>query len=181
MKCVRLTHLLEVGRVPLSFMSIDVSAKSISKISSAEVVLKDASSCCAAVPVDRHEEINHQKEEMSFPVIQLNEFLITSFTTDVITIRYFFTAYTNKPSHIISSFICGYTRHNENLRRTHTHPGPGMQDVVLQDSMLGSQSWVSPLISSSFKPLKEQDQPVVHDVTYINWLTSAMSCHSWST
>lgn len=58
-----MTHLLEVGRVPFSFMSMDVSAKSISKISSAEVVLKDASSCWAAVPVDRQEK-NQQKEEI---------------------------------------------------------------------------------------------------------------------
>lgn len=49
-----INHLLVVGNVPLSCISKDGSEKSTSKISSAAVVLKEASSCCADVPRARY-------------------------------------------------------------------------------------------------------------------------------
>lgn len=49
-----INHLLLVGNVPLSCISREGSEKSTSKISSAAVVLKEASSCCADVPKARY-------------------------------------------------------------------------------------------------------------------------------
>lgn len=46
-------YLFVVGKDPLSCMSREGSEKSVSNISMAAVVLKEASSCCADVPKAR--------------------------------------------------------------------------------------------------------------------------------
>lgn len=52
--CYSLNYLFGVLNEPFSCISREGSEKSISNISSAAVVLKEASSCCAAVPKARY-------------------------------------------------------------------------------------------------------------------------------